>query len=578
MSDRQSQMKKLQTFLTAPPRKNSRQNVIFWLSLSLTFTLIYSYMALSEAFNGNYVVQDDARQHVFWMQRFVNSQLFPNDLIADYFQSVAPLGYTTLYQFFATLGIEPLMLSKLLPPVLALISALYCFGCTMQLFPLPIAGFIGTLLLQQSLWMKFDVVSATPRAFVYPFFLAFLYYLLRKNLLGVCLALVLLALSYPPYVLIACGMLVARVIKWKNTGIRLCQNRRDYWFSALAILVAFVMMLPYALHSTEFGPTITRSEAIAYPIFHPEGRQSFFSDNPLYFWFIGERSGILPPLLPPLIWLGLLLPFALKKPQIFPLVSWVKNQKVLLDLALTSLALFFAAHAVVFRLYLPSRYIEHSARIGLAIATAILLTLILDWALNTVSQAARQSNGKKAIALASSLLLTIALVLYPLYDRSFPRTNYRPGRLPQLYEFFQQQPPDILIASLASEANNLPTFSHRSVLVAREYAIPVHLGYYRQFNQRVTDLLRAQYSSDPTQVQQFIDRYGIDFWLVERSAFTPEYIAQDSWLQQYQPEAQRAIAQLHEGTPPLVATAIDRCSVFQLGDFVVLDADCIVTK
>ncbi len=57
--------------------------VIFWLSLSLTFSGIYSYLALREGFSNPYIVQDDARQHVFWMERFLDSELFPNDLIAD---------------------------------------------------------------------------------------------------------------------------------------------------------------------------------------------------------------------------------------------------------------------------------------------------------------------------------------------------------------------------------------------------------------------------------------------------------------------------------------------------------------
>lgn len=63
----------------------------FWFSLSLTFSAIYSILGLREAFSSEYVVQDDARQHVFWMLRFLDPELFPQDLIANYFQSVAPL-------------------------------------------------------------------------------------------------------------------------------------------------------------------------------------------------------------------------------------------------------------------------------------------------------------------------------------------------------------------------------------------------------------------------------------------------------------------------------------------------------
>jgi len=89
------------------------------------------------------------------------------------------------------------------------------------------------------------------------------------------------------------------------------------------------------------------------------------------------------------------------------------------------------------------------------------------------------------------------------------------GEVPALYEFFQSSL-DILIASLAEEANNhrhFPTVDFGR----QEYAIP-QVGYYRQFRQRI-DLIRAQYSPDLAQVQNLLRTYGVDFWLLERSLY-----------------------------------------------------------
>ena len=77
------------------------------LIISLLSALLYSAIDLQVAFAGDWVVQDDARQHVFWMARYVDPELFPNDLIADYFQSVAPWGYTSLYKLGIAIGIDP---------------------------------------------------------------------------------------------------------------------------------------------------------------------------------------------------------------------------------------------------------------------------------------------------------------------------------------------------------------------------------------------------------------------------------------------------------------------------------------
>ncbi|MCT7970635.1 hypothetical protein [Laspinema olomoucense] len=568
-------MNYLRKFLTAPISYRLSPVVIFWFSLSLTFAVIYGAMVLQKAFSAEYMVQDDARQHVFWMQRFLNPDLFPNDYIADYFQSVAPAGYTAVYRGMARLGIEPLLLSKLLPIALALITTIYCFGLTLQLFPVPLAAFISSVLLNQSLWMKFDVVSATPRAFLYPLFVGFLYYLSRNQLVGSCVAIALLGLFYPQYVFIGSALFLLRLISWQSGRIALSQNRRDYLFSAIGLTVAFAVMLPYAFKTNEYGPVLTAADAVTSPELWPGGRNPFYHENPFYFWFIGERSGILPPLLPPLIWVGIFLPWVCRYPSRFPLVSQLSPALQLLkNLILAAVLMFITSHSVLFKLHLPSRYIDHSFRIVLAVATGILIAILIDWALEVLTSFSGQ--GKQVMAAGMMLFFTAALVFYPNYTPSFPRTNYRPGPLPDLYQFFQQQPQDSLIASLSGEANNLPTFSHRSILVGREYAIPYHQGYYREFSQRMRDVIRAQYSGEKTVVQGVIEQYGIDFWLIEQSAFEPGYFSRNRWLQQYQPEANEAVASLEVGNMPFVAEAIARCMVFNTGDLWVVQSQCMI--
>ena len=118
----------LQKKLTTPTSNRFNPQLLFWFSLSLTFAAIYSILGLQDAFNGQSIVQDDARQHVFWMQRFIDPELFPDDLITNYFQSVAPVGYTTAYRVAAILGINPFLFNKLLPPIICAIAIAYCFG------------------------------------------------------------------------------------------------------------------------------------------------------------------------------------------------------------------------------------------------------------------------------------------------------------------------------------------------------------------------------------------------------------------------------------------------------------------
>lgn len=570
--------KRLHRFLTSPVSKASNSQVIFWFSLSLTFAAIYGLMGLREAFKSEYVVQDDVRQHVFWMRRFLDPELFPNDLIADYFQSVAPWGYTTFYQLFSAVGIDPILVSKFLPLLLGLVTTGYCFGVCLQLLPVPATGFMASVLLNQNLWCKEDLVSATPRAFVYPLLLAFLYYLLRQSLLPCMVAIALQGLFYPQCMLLSAGLLVLRLLIWKDGRVRLSLRRSDYWFCAAGLGVALLVLLPYTLTTSQFGPIITVAQAKTLPEFLPGGRASFFNDNPWMFW-LGGRSGVFPekPLTPVTLGAGLLLPILLRYPYVLPLVRKLRSETILLvQLTLVSLGLFCAAHVVLFKLHLPSRYTQHSLPIIVALAAAIALTLLLDAVFHWAHKPNKPGlRVRQVLALEIAVFIGIVIVLYPSILDKFPRTQYKVGEVPTLYKFFAQQPKDSLIASLSSEADNLPTFSQRSVLVSKEYGIPYHTGYYHRFRERSLNLIQAQYSPNLAEVQNFIQKYSIDFWLLDRAAFKVKYIAKNSWLKQFQPAAIEAQAGLEQGTVPALVGVMKSCSVFKSKQFVVLEAECI---
>ena len=555
--------------LTHPGTKQPR---ICWISLSFTFAVIYGILGLQQAFQGEYVVQDDVRQHVFWMQRFVDPGLFPNDLIADYFQSVAPAGYTALYRLMAV-GIHPLLFNKILPPILGVITTGYCFGVSLQLLPIPATAFMASLLLNQALWMDDGLSSATPRAFIYPIFLAFVYYLLRRALVPCVVAIALMGLFYPQYVFICVGLLVLRLFKWEKPGIRLA-SRRDCWLCAAGVGVAFLVLLPYAVSTSQFGPTVTAAQARTMPEFFEGGRANFFGEYDWNFWLSHPRGGLYPRRQdqPLLLGAGLLLPVLFLFPRRFPLVKQVKETALLWQLPAVALTLFLLAHALLFKLHLPSRYTKHSWRIVLALAAAIALTALVDAVFQFCQQ--RKQERRQVWAIGTTALVGTALIFYPFFVSNFLKTLYEVGTVPELYQFFSRQPQDSLIASLSQEANFLPTFARRSILVGREYGIPYHLGYYSQFRRRSLDLLQAQYSPNIAEVQHFIQKYDIDFWLLEAGDFTSEYIENNRWLKQY-PQATDAQARLNQGVVPALVGVKETCSVFETQGFVVLDADCI---
>ncbi|WP_052055434.1 hypothetical protein [Myxosarcina sp. GI1] len=547
---------------------------LFWLLLSIAFSLLYGAIALKQAFGSEYIVQDDARQHVFWMYRFLDPKLFPNDLIANYFQSVAPLGYKIVYAVPALFVIEPFLVNKLLPTCLGLITTCFSFAIFLELLPIPWGGFIAATILNQNLWLQDGLISATPKAFAIPLFLAFLYYYLKRSLWGVAISIALLGLFYPSLVFIAAGVLI-----WQLLPFSRGKQKGNYILSCVGLLVALVILLPYAISSSEYAPVITVAQARKLPEFVAGARAGFFDDNLWDFWFNGSRSGIKlsAALMPPLTYLAILLPVILKFPRIFPGVTRLNSKlKVLPELIIVSLLLFAIAHAVLFKLHLPSRYTQHTLKIAIVLAASIVTTLIFE---SLFGIFIKESNKLKSLmAIATAFCLAAVLIFYPYFAKSFVWTQYITGDATELYQFLQRQPKDTLIASLTSETDNLPSFTKRSILASREYAIPYHTGYYFPFRQRAIDTIAAQYSPDIEVVKNFIRKYDVDLWLLETSGFTVEYLQGDRWIAQHQSITREVTRSLQQGNTPALAAFIDRCSIFSDSRYDILATECILSQ
>ena len=546
-----------------------------WLIISLTVSLIYSLLDLQTAFSGDWVVQDDARQHVFWMARYLDPELFPNDLIADYFQSVAPFGYTSLYKLASSLGIDPFVFNKVIPVGLRLVITYYFFLLCREIFPLAVGCGISTLLFNHNLWLKDDIVSATPRAFLYPFFIAFLYYFTKQSLIPCVVTIILLSLFYPQTVFLASGMLVLKLIKWQEFKF-IIPSLKDRYFALVCLMVAFVVMLPYALNTSDYAPIVTRTEALTMPEFYYGGRSNFFKDS---FWqyLIGRGNGVMisTSVFNPIILLtSLFLPLVIKHTSKFSLATKITvHLNTIVKLLIASLGMFILAHIALFRLHLPSRYTTHSLRISVAICAGITITIVADYLIKGFS---RKFTIRKSKILSGLLISIVILLTYYNFLDFYSPTGYKIGNYPELYRFFQQQPKDIFIASLVKETDNLPTFSKRSILVSREYAIPYHLGYYKLLSEKARDLITAQYSNNLQTVRQFIHKYNISYWLIETDSFTPEYITKNRLLKQYRSESETAIANIENQQTPIVAAYRDTCQTFSTAQFTVIDARCLL--
>ena len=428
---------------------------------------------------------------------------------------------------------------------------------------MPVAGFGASLLLNQNLWLLDDLVSGTPRAFFYVLFLGFLYYLLRQQLLLCLLLIIIQSLFYPQTVIISAGIL----------GLNLITQKENRSFYIIGLITAIITLGIYKLQAAEFTDVISLEMAKQLPEFYPGGRSSFFSNQPWHFWLADKRSGFFP-----FEWqyaalcsFGLLLPIIYQFPRKFPLVKQLNsNVRILWQIPVVSIGLFGLAHLMLFRLHLPSRYSQHNWRIIIALTTGITLAILL-------SQLAQKITNLPKISQFLIIAIAVTIVLYPTINvQSRPhRFSYVEGKATELYQFLQQQPKDVVIATLSIESDFIPTFAQRTVLVSKEYSIPYHWDYYQQIRQRTKDLIKAQYTSNSTELNNFIKKYQVNLCLLDESAFTTQYLTENSWLNQFQPQTKNAILSLQQGKQPSIVSKIERCSIFRNAQLNLLDARCI---
>jgi hypothetical protein len=345
-------------------------------------------------------------------------------------------------------------------------------------------------------------------------------------------------------------------------------------FVVSAVLVGLAL-LPGLLLSSPFGPVVSAQEARAMPEFGQNGRNAFFVADGYRYWLESYRSGLdlrvtdaVLPRIPILLEYGLLA-------AILPLLLLVRGRLrgagrltsqtyLLAQVLVASFALFFIAHALLFRLYLPARYVQWSVPLVLSVAGGLALGILVE------EIAARWQTRRCLLTSGLALLLAAGLALYPAhYDANFVRDNH-----PAVTAYLRAQPKDTLVAAAPIEADSVPAFTGRRVLVAREYALAYHLGYYEPVRERIEDLIEAYYADSARGVAAFAARYGVDLLLVNRSAFQTTTLG-EAWTTEFEPFVSTVSGKLARPTRWALLELIDRCAVVDDGTVAVLPVECL---
>jgi len=460
-----------------------------------------------------FVINDDARQQIYWMQRFRDAALYPASLLNDYAAAYVPAGVKALY-LTASPFFEALFFSKLLTGLLFCLTAVAFF-----LIGRTVDGRILGYACAASVWLLpfflKGISGGLSRSFAPPLLAFFLLAWLRGSRSGMALVLAVQALTIP-YMCVLCAAsctLGAAVSRLRRNGPPPFPAR-PVDLAVLAACAGAVYALNHSLSAAGFGPLATAADMAGNPVFSAAGRLDLYPlPNPFFdlvytpFEGIGLflDMGLVPGILS-LAAIAAVAALGARRADYGPVLASLRPAAYLV---LASLGMYLAARVLALRLFVPDRYVSYSLNMLYALGLAFLFCAALAPVL-------RRPGGK-----AGLLLLAMGLGAWRLTDAGL----YDYGDQAALFTAARQTPADAVFAGHPEIMDNVLTFGRRNVQASFELAHPWLTGYWRQYEPRLSDLFAAYYASDAQTVRDFASKYGVDYLVVNEADFSREFLA-----------------------------------------------------
>lgn len=487
------------------------------------------------------VFDDDARHHVYWTYKFQDPALFSQDLLTDFISSPrwALFGYRTLYWLGAQVC-DPLLFSQLLSLLLLGLCGVMMFRVA-QPWSVPWGRAGGAVLCM--LYFVYSFSGGFPHSFAFPLLLGFLLALQRQAYGAMAGMVVLHSLFYPPILLNALPLAaLAWWRAWQQNGVAKAWRQACTLGLGVGIagaILCSVYVFPPAASQTSFGRMITRSEAYSMPEMSAQGRTPFYGSTFLKS-VLNDRWGFGVERL--YGFLGILLLMAVVRwpgrLQVPPLVR---------QMVWTSFLPYAVAHALLFRLHNPSRYVLYTFPIAAMLAIAVNLaptaqSLQERWPRwRTLSAALQRQRRWRWVVLAG-----LACGLWYVQTRYVVYVDPLEVRVDAtemaLYRYLESLPKTSRIAGHPTTMDTIPLLARRTVLVNEELSLPYYTGYYAEVRARLQASLEAYYAEHPSVIEAFVRRYAIDYMVLDTRHFAPAFVRGRIYYEPFQSALQPRLA------------------------------------
>ncbi len=509
------------------------------LIFSLLFSFFLACYVQHRVFFDLTAINDDVRNQIYWMARLIDPALFPHDYIASYFtQSNLVSPFVSGLYFLAAHWVSPVRFSQFLPFALIFVSTFFLFK-TAESFGGSKYAFWISFTFNIYIWILKNLAGGLPRAFFYPLFFLFLWLLVNKHWFWMIFCFSLQALIYPVCLFISQILLLVELFfDRKINKLKPIQ--------VIFILLAFVssfLVLGYRYFknsSSFFGHLVTFDEALLMPEFYSDGRVKIFPwayrifDLPLNHINTSTFHMIITVLgLIALLCFGIA-SFALYKKLEKSILESLLIPRYIWNLLVISISLYVIAFISLFYLYIPKRYLYY---------TLPLLVIFFIGSIIHKIESYYSNLNKKYIAWVCALLILILFSFIWRDDLIHIGYNEK-----EIYNYLTLTPKDSLVAAPLRLSDNIPLFSHRSVLFSNEANIPFYTTYEEEIETRIKKWKRAYYARSSSNIKKFIQRYQIDYLVVDHKDFQTKT---NSYFAQKIPNA---------------------CKAFTVGDYIVVSA------
>lgn len=137
----------------------------------------------------------------------------------------------------------------------------------------------------------------------------------------------------------------------------------------------------------------------------------------------------------------------------------------------------------------------------------------------------------------------------------------------ELYQFLSTLPKDSYIAGHPDDMQNIPIFAKRKVFESTEFL----------YNEKRTfDLFSAYYGNSVEEIEEFCNRYEVDYWVVNRKYFCKEYLSKGRVF--FDPFNEFIIEKTKGKGRFVLNDIVENRKLFEVGNLFVVKSDAITEK